>query len=213
MKYCASAVRTGLVNYESGNLRSVSKALEHCGAGVTMIERPEDFAGIEALVLPGVGAFGDAATSLRRRGLWQPVADWLAADRPFLGICLGYQLLFERSEESPGVDGFGLLPGAVVKFTRAPRRKIPHMGWNTIEPTAAAPGMFAALNTTPYFYFVHSYYPAPADPALVAAWCDYDGRFAAAVARGRLLATQFHPEKSQDNGLRVLANFLAEASR
>lgn len=213
MNYCAFAVRTGLVNYESGNLRSVSKALEHCGASVTMIERPEDFAGVEALVLPGVGAFGDAAASLRRRGLWQPVADWLAADRPFLGICLGYQLLFERSEESPGVDGFGLLPGAVVKFADAPARKIPHMGWNTIEPTAAAPSLFAALNGTPYFYFVHSYHPAPANAALVAAWCDYDGRFAAAVARGRLLATQFHPEKSQDNGLRVLANFLAEASR
>lgn len=214
-------MKTGLVNYDSGNLKSVSKALEHEGAEVLMVSGPEDFQGLDALVLPGVGAFADAASALKRRGLWQPVIDWLRADQPFLGICLGYQLLFEASEESPDISGLGILAGSVVKFTEKCGGKIPHMGWNTIQPGTAANVLWRGLapqaddipsntaSVAPSFYFVHSYYPQPLDSSLVSAWCHYgEERFAAAVEFGRVVATQFHPEKSQTNGLRVIRNFL-----
>lgn len=214
-------MKVGLVNYDSGNLRSVSKALEHEGAQVAMVSGACDLGGVQALVLPGVGAFGDAVASLQRRGLWQPLRTWLTEGRPFLGICLGYQLLFESSEESPGVEGLNILPGRVVRFTEQCGGKIPHMGWNTIEPGAAAGTLWRGLDRqagggnsdAPSFYFVHSYYPAPAEDSCVSAWCRYgDERFAAAVESGQLLATQFHPEKSQTNGLKVLKNFLEEVA-
>ncbi len=221
----ALSLKVGLVNYDSGNIRSVCKALEHEGALVSMVSEPDDFAGIEALVLPGVGAFGDAASTLQRRRLWQPVGEWLQSGRPFLGICLGYQLLFESSEESPGVPGLGILQGKVLKFTPKCGGKIPHMGWNTIQKGPAAKLVWHGLSTdsstttpdtrqqSPSFYFVHSYYPAPKEENLVSAWCDYGGeRFAAAVEFGRAVATQFHPEKSQANGLRVIRNFLQGAA-
>ncbi len=204
-------MNVGLVNYDSGNLRSVRKALESCGASVTMVEGAQQFSGIEALVLPGVGAFGDAAASLQQRGLWGPIASWLGEDRPFLGICLGYQLLFESSEESPDARGFGFLQGRVTRFADAPNRKVPHMGWNSITPARPEIPVLAGINQGSYFYFVHSYYPRPVNSNLVSTWCDYGERFAAGISSGRLTATQFHPEKSQQNGLRLLQNFLHTA--
>jgi imidazole glycerol-phosphate synthase subunit HisH len=161
------------------------------------------------LVLPGVGAFGDCAAQLRARNLWESIAGWLREGRPFLGICLGYQLLFESSEESPEVEGFGHFAGAVRRIGRD-AVKVPHIGWNTVKPTQSNSMLWQGLETEPHFYFVHSFVPEPADPATVAAYCDYGGRFAAAVSGpGPLLATQFHPEKSQRAGLTLLRNFIA----
>lgn len=203
-------MNVGLVDYESGNLLSVSKALEHCGARVTPVGGPEAMGDCEAVVLPGVGAFGDAVASLRRRRLWDPVRDWILADRPFLGICLGYQMLFEASEESPGIAGMGVLGGQVVRFANTPERKIPHMGWNTVRPV---PGRFPATPGSPSFYFVHSFHPVPQDDSVVSSWCDYGGEFAASVRFRRAVASQFHPEKSQGNGLALLESFLREATQ
>ncbi len=200
----------GIVDYGRGNLRSVQKALEAVGARTCWLPGREAFAREqpEAVVLPGVGSFGDCSRSLQERGLFAPLREWLMAGRPFLGICLGYQILFERSEESPGVPGLGFWAGAVRRFAPGVG-KIPHMGWNELRPGAPSP-LFAdwADLPSPAVYFVHSYYPVPEDSGLVTAWCDYGGEFAAAAGQGAVQAVQFHPEKSQATGLRILANFL-----
>jgi glutamine amidotransferase len=204
-------VKLALVDYGRGNLRSVGKALESLGAGVRLVADGGQFAGCDALVLPGVGAFGDAMQNLRERGLVEPLRAWVRAGQPFLGICLGYQLLFERSEESPGADGLGLVGGGVVKFPPSVG-KIPHMGWNNVTVSEPGRDLFADIGAG-WFYHVHSYYPAPADPTLAACWTDYNGtRFASGIVSGRLAAFQFHPEKSQAGGLRLLANFLRLAA-
>lgn len=196
----------GVVDYGSGNLRSVSKALEAAGARVQLITEENQLETLDAVVVPGVGSFGDCARNLRASGLWQPLAEWLKAGKPYLGICLGYQLLFESSEETPGEKGFGFLEGRVVRFP-AGNFKIPHMGWNTLSETHGP--LYAGLTPETAFYFVHSYFPVPADVSIVSGRCDYDGSFAASVSKGTLHATQFHPEKSQANGLALLRNFLA----
>ncbi len=196
------------------NLRSVTKALEAVGADVRIVHTPADVAttGADGLVLPGVGALEDCVASLKASGLAGTVRDWIAADRPFLGVCLGMQALFEFSEEG-NVQGLGIFPGKVVRFRRPPEFKIPHMGWNTVRFTqtksALADGL---LNEGEAFYFVHSYHCVPADPSLVLAECDYGGVFTAAIARGRCFATQFHPEKSQSKGLQIYRNFAAVAA-
>jgi glutamine amidotransferase len=195
----------GVVDYGSGNLRSVCKALETVGASVTLVTKATQLDPLDAVVVPGVGAFGDCAQNLRKSGLWEPLTQWLQAGRPYLGICLGYQLLFESSEESPGSKGLGFLPGRVVRFA-GKKLKVPHIGWNTLLD-ARGP-MYRRLPTTPYFYFVHSYFPVPANDGLVSARCEYGGTFAASVSAGSLHATQFHPEKSQSAGLTLLKNFL-----
>lgn len=200
-----SPKRVGVVDYGSGNLRSVCKALEAAGASVPLIHSAAQLSTLDAVVVPGVGSFGDCARNLRETGLWDPLKEWLRAERPYLGICLGYQLLFESSEESPGVEGLGVLAGRVVRFPSGPL-KVPHMGWNTLE-NARGP-LYAGLAESPAFYFVHSFYPAPADPAVVSATCAYGENFAASVSAGSLHATQFHPEKSQASGLALLHNFL-----
>lgn len=194
-----------LVDYGSGNLRSVTKALEACGARVERIVSPDGLSGADAVVVPGVGSFGDCAARLDAAGLRAPLLDWLRSGKPYLGICLGYQLLFSSSEESPGAQGLGFFPGRVVKF---PRRdlKIPHMGWNTLSETRGA--LFHDLPENPWFYFVHSYYPEPADPGIVSARCNYGVSFAAAVSAGPIHAAQFHPEKSQSAGLALLRGFV-----
>jgi glutamine amidotransferase len=197
----------GVVDYGSGNLRSVCKALEAVGARTQLVTGPEALAEVDAVVVPGVGAFADCAANLRATGLWDPLREWLASGRPFLGICLGYQLLFESSDESPGVAGLGVLPGRVVRFA-APGLKVPHMGWNTLSDLRWP--LFRGIPEQTPFYFVHSYYPVPDDPALASATCEYGGRFAAAVSRGALHAVQFHPEKSQAAGLALLRNFLTD---
>jgi imidazole glycerol phosphate synthase glutamine amidotransferase subunit len=201
-------MKTGIIDYGAGNLRSVANAVESLGIEPRIIDSPEGFDGLSHLILPGVGAFGDSMAELDRRGLADPIRDWIAADRPFFGICVGYQLLFEGGEENPGVAGLGVFQGQVVRFPDD-GRKIPHMGWNAAVAREPADPMWEGLGPSPFFYFVHSYYPAPADDSLVAMETEYEGlRFAAAIRRGRLLATQFHPEKSQKAGLGLLKRFL-----
>jgi imidazole glycerol-phosphate synthase subunit HisH len=195
----------GVVDYGSGNLRSVSKALEAVGATVALVTKAAQLDKLDAVVVPGVGAFGDCAQNLRKSGLWEPLTEWLQAGRPYLGICLGYQLLFESSEESPGCKGLGILPGHVVRFAGR-GLKIPHIGWNTL--LGASGPIYSTLPASPYFYFVHSYFPVPDDDRIVSARCEYGGTFAASVSSASLHATQFHPEKSQSAGLALLRNFL-----
>jgi len=201
------APRVAVIDYGSGNLRSVEKALQKAGAEPVLCADSAAISDCQAIVLPGVGSFGDCARSLDERGLTPVLRDWLAADRPYLGICLGYQILFESSEESPGASGLGHWRGRVVKFSEAPGRKVPHMGWNNLSWGSPDP-IYAGVAENSHVFFVHSYYPAPADESLVTAWCDYGGKFAASAARGRVRGVQYHPEKSQEVGLRILGNFV-----
>jgi len=202
----------GLIDYGSGNLRSVGKALDKIGARVEILDAPDRLAEMDGVVLPGVGAFGDCAEQLRQRGLWDPLADWLQAERPFLGICLGYQLLFESSEETPGVAGFGRFPGAVRRFT-VPGLKVPQIGWNALRFTRPDARLWQGLEDGAHVYFVHSYYPQPSDADIVAATAEYGEPFAAAIEHGPTMGVQFHPEKSQETGLAMLGNFVASVRR
>jgi glutamine amidotransferase len=202
------------------NLRSVTKALEAVGADVRIVRTPLEVeaANADGLVLPGVGALRDCVAALRATGLDQTVRDWIAADQPFLGVCLGMQALFEESEEGGAhggvTKGLGIFPGRVERFQRPPEFKIPHMGWNTVRFTQPDSPLRDALDTEgEAFYFVHSFHCRPADPSLVLAECDYGGVFTAAIARGNCFATQFHPEKSQAKGLQIYRNFAAVAAR
>jgi glutamine amidotransferase len=196
-----------IIDYGSGNLRSVQKAVERLGFEARITDDPNVVAESARLVLPGVGAFGDAIAALERRGLVEPIVTHVRADRPFLGICMGLQLLFERGAEGGPHAGLGLLPGEVTRFELPAGMKIPHMGWNRVDWADNAAGRFGPDGE--HFYFVHSYVARPADPAIVAARSDYGEPFCAAVARGRLLATQFHPEKSQAAGMALLRGFFA----
>jgi imidazole glycerol phosphate synthase glutamine amidotransferase subunit len=200
-------VKIGLVDYGRGNLRSVEKALQQVGGDVERVNSPDFFNGFEAMVLPGVGSFGDAMQNLKSCGLVEPLREWLALDKPFLGICLGYQLLFEEGEESPGVSGLGWLPGKVVKFPDSVG-KVPHMGWNQILPGAGNDSILAGLGENPYFYHVHSYYPEFVAEEAVACRTEYGFPFVSGISKGNVHAFQFHPEKSQDNGLKLLENFI-----
>jgi len=194
-----------IVDYGSGNLRSVQKAFEKLGAEAAITDDPSRVAAAGRLVLPGVGAFGDAMRELGRRGLVAPIVDHLRADRPFLGICMGLQLLFETGLEGGRHAGLGVLAGEVVRFDVPTGIKVPHMGWNAV----AWRGDWRPVPDDEHFYFVHSYHARPADETVVAATADYGGRFCAAIRRGRTHATQFHPEKSQGVGMRLLADWLA----
>lgn len=200
--------RIGVVDYGGGNLRNVLNVLKHLGLEGGLVSAPEDLERAERLVFPGVGSFGDCAAELDRKGLREPLRAWLAADRPYLGICLGYQILFERSAESPGVEGLGHFAGEVVRFPEAEGLKIPHMGWNEVEPADRDDPVWRGLPDPLHLYFVHSYYPAPAEEGIVAARTRYGVEFAAAVRRGRVFACQFHPERSQEAGLALVRNFL-----
>ena len=196
----------GVIDYGSGNIRSVCKALEAAGATPRLISSASEMPNLDAIVVPGVGAFAHCAENLRAAGLWEPVRDWASSGKPYLGICLGYQLLFESSEESPGVEGLGVLPGRVVRFM-AGDLKVPHMGWNTLGETRGP--LYKGFPAEVSMYFVHSYYPVPADEGILSARCEYGISFAAGVSRGALHAVQFHPEKSQAAGLALLRNFLS----
>jgi glutamine amidotransferase len=196
------------------NLRSVTKALEAVGAVARVVRTPAEVAGAEAagLVLPGVGALRDCVAALRERGLDETVRAWIVADRPFLGVCLGMQALFERSEEG-GVTGLGIFPGEVRRFRLPAGFKVPHMGWNTVDFVQAdSPLRVELREREESFYFVHSFHCVPADPALVLATCEYGVPFVAAIGRGNCFATQFHPEKSQAKGLQLYRNFVAVAA-
>jgi glutamine amidotransferase len=196
------------------NLRSVTKALEAVGASPVVVRTPEELSdsGAEGLVLPGVGALRDCVLSLRTSGLDAKVREWIHMDRPFLGVCLGMQALFDQSEEG-GVKGLGIVPGRVLRFELAAPLKIPHMGWNTVRfIQQGSPLQLGLAEEGESFYFVHSYHCVPKDPSFILAECDYGASFVAAIARGRMFATQFHPEKSQAKGLQIYRNFAASAA-
>jgi glutamine amidotransferase len=198
-----------LIDYGAGNLRSVHKALKHLGADVRLVTRPDQITGARAVVLPGVGAFDDCLNALRRQLLIEASREAIRAGLPFLGICVGYQALFERSEEfNSRAAGLGVFPGRVVRFAGRPGLKIPQIGWNEVTPTRADCPLFRGIAPGSHFYFVHSFYPQPADPSIVAAETAYGDRFASAVWKDNVFATQFHPEKSQQVGLQLLRNFL-----
>jgi glutamine amidotransferase len=194
-----------IVDYGSGNLRSVQKAFERLGAAATITGDPDVVGAAERVVLPGVGAFADAIAALAARGLVAPLVAHVAADRPFFGICMGLQLLFETGWEGGRQAGLGVLRGEVRRFDLPAPLKVPHMGWNTVRWHGAGTRWGDDGDS---FYFVHAYHAVPADHTVVAGTADYGGPFCAAVARGRLFATQFHPEKSQAVGLRLLRRFL-----
>lgn len=196
-----------VIDYGMGNLRSVSKALEHLGAAVKVSAEPTDILGADKIVLPGVGAFGDAVRELQAAGLFDSLKKAILGKKKFLGICLGLQLLMGSSEESPGVEGLGIFPGSVRRF-RSKKVKIPHMGWNTVKLTQKHP-LLKGLTDGAAFYFVHSFYALPEDPQKTAASCQYaEESFPAMLGNGTVFATQFHPEKSQEAGLQILKNFI-----
>jgi glutamine amidotransferase len=197
-----------IVDYGMGNLRSVSKAFQSQGFTVNVTRDPGDIREASGLVLPGQGAFGDCVKNLEENGIFQTIKEFIQSGKPYLGICLGLQVLFEGSEESPGVAGLGLLKGKVVRFPsfKKQRLKVPHMGWNRIgirKKTALLEG----IPDGSWFYFVHSYFPVPEDESVIAITCTYGLEFTAAVATGNIFACQFHPEKSSAYGLLLLRNF------
>jgi imidazole glycerol-phosphate synthase subunit HisH len=193
-----------VVDYGAGNLRSIQKGLERQGLQVCLIDAPGALDDADALVVPGDGAFGPAMARFRAQGFADRIRAFVESGRPFLGVCLGMQLLFEESEEDGLHAGLGVLPGRVVRFST--RVKVPHMGWNTLTIRRPSP-LLDGCATGEHVYFIHSYHAVPADAALVAATVDYDGEVAAVVGRGNIWATQFHPEKSGSVGIRMLANF------
>ena len=195
-----------IVDYQMGNLRSVQKGIEKVGGNAVISSNPSEIANAEKLILPGVGAFGDAMAEIRKRDLAKPIVDFIDSGRPFLGICLGLQLLFERGLEHGEHEGLGVLGGDVVRFQIPGSMKVPHMGWNTITKRAEAP-ILDDIDEGSHFYFVHSFYVRPSDPDVIALECDYGIRFCAMVWRDNLYATQFHPEKSQADGLKLLRAF------
>jgi glutamine amidotransferase len=196
-----------VLDYGIGNLRSAQKALEHVGADARLTADPAEVAAADGVVLPGVGAFGPCIDALRAAGLEAPARQAVEAGTPFLGICVGMQMLYEGSEEDPATPGMGVLEGRVRRLPDGVKR--PQMQWNKLDRRAASP-MFDGIDDPSWFYFVHSY--APETSTDVVATCDYGGPVVAAVARGRLWATQFHPEKSSATGLRLLTNFVVAAT-
>jgi glutamine amidotransferase len=195
----------GLLDYGLSNLRSVQKAFEHLAIPTTLIDHPAALPHADKLILPGVGAFGAGMAGLHQRNLVQPLQSAVAAGIPLLGICLGMQLLFESSEESPGIPGLSLLPGRVHHFPHTDL-PVPHMGWNQLTITQPHP-LLAGTPDNAYAYFVHSYYCQPTAPTLTLATTDYGRPFTAITGRAHVFGIQFHPEKSQSTGLRLLQNF------
>ncbi len=197
---------TVVIDYGAGNLKSVENALQHLGARYQVSSRPVDLDGAESLIFPGVGEAAASMAELKRTGLDQAIGRFVGSGRKVLGICIGCQVIFERSEERDTAC-LGIFPGRVARFPRRVGLKVPHMGWNAVHFTRAHPVFDGIPQDTP-FYFVHSYYPLPSDASLVAGETDYGGPFASCIARANLIAFQFHLEKSGAPGLRLLANFL-----
>ena len=195
-----------IIDYDAGNLKSVEKALLHIGEEAVITGDPDVIRSADRVILPGVGAFGDCMRQLESRDLIDVVKEAAASGKPFLGICLGLQLLFEDSEESPGVPGLGILKGHIKRIPDQPGLKIPHIGWNSLEfPRQGR--LFAGLEENPYVYFVHSYYLKAEDPSIVTARTEYSVSIDASVEVGNVFACQFHPEKSGEVGLAILRNF------
>ena len=199
-------LQVAVIDYDAGNTLSVTRALEKVGAGVDLTSDPDRVAGADAVVLPGVGAFGDCMEKLRERGMDVACREAFRSGKPFLGVCVALQVIFEDSEESPGEEGLGLLPGGVRRFM-AGDLKVPHMGWNELLLVRDHPVLGGLDGES--FYFVHSYYPEPAEPADLIGESEYGVRFCAAAGRDNLVAVQFHPEKSSRAGLALYENFLA----
>jgi len=198
-----------LLDYGSGNLRSVHKALLKVGAEVRIAKSPKEIGDARAMVLPGVGAFDDCINAMRKQELLGAAQKFIETGKPFLGICVGYQALFERSEEfNSCAAGLGVFKGSVVRFSEKHGLKIPQIGWNQIEITRPDCPLFRDVKSGSYVYFVHSFYPQPADKSIIATQTDYGEYFASAVWRDNVYATQFHPEKSQRIGLQLLKNFV-----
>lgn len=197
-----------IVDYGMGNLRSVHKAFESQGLGSVVTNDHKTILNASGLVLPGVGAFGDCIKNLKEYNLIETIKDFIDSGRPYLGICLGYQILFEKSEESPDLEGLCILEGEVVrfKFDRKQNLKVPHMGWNQINIKKQS-SMLDGIQDKSWFYFVHSYYPVPKDSGIIAITSNYGIEFSAAIEYKNIFASQFHPEKSSDHGLRIIKNF------
>ncbi len=197
-----------ILDYDAGNIKSVEKAMQLLGQEVTITRDKETILRAEKVILPGVGAFGDAMGKLRQYGLYEVIHEVVDKGTPFLGICLGLQLLFERSDESPGVEGLGILKGEILRIPETFGLKIPHMGWNTLEFHNDG-RLFAGLEQEAYVYFVHSYYLKAADEGIVTATTQYGTTIHASVEQGNVFACQFHPEKSSDVGIGILRNFVS----
>ncbi len=197
-----------VIDYGAGNLQSVVKAFNFIGCDVLVTADKDELKNASAAILPGVGAFGDAMSCLKNSHFVNPVLDFIESGKPFLGICLGLQLLFEGSEESPHVNGLGVLNGKIVKIPAETGLKIPHVGWNSLN-IKSNDGLFQGLKPNPYVYFVHSYYLKAENPEVVSSTTTYGVQIDASVQRGNLFATQFHPEKSGQTGLQMLKNFVS----
>lgn len=212
IQYLASSIKhlasrmIAIIDYGMGNLRSVQKALERVGHSAVITSDPVEVAAADKLVLPGVGAFRDAIAALRQRKLVEPIRAAIDNGKPFLGICLGLQLLFEASFEDGEYEGLSIVPGKVVRFNVPASYKVPHMGWNQIGVRRRAP-IFAGIEDGSHFYFVHSYYVVPRDDSVIALETEYAEPFCSGIWLDNLFAVQFHPEKSQDAGLQLLKNF------
>lgn len=194
-----------LIDYNMGNLSSVSNALNAVGAEYKIIDNGSELDKFDKIILPGVGNFGDGMEHLQNRNFVEPLKQAIAADIPFLGVCVGLQMLFDNSEEAPDATGLGIIKGSIIRFPSG-IEKVPHMGWNNVSFKAGHP-LLKGVDSDTYFYFVHSYHAAPVNPEEVIGECEYIVKFPAIVGRGKLFATQFHPEKSQAPGLRIYKNF------
>jgi len=197
-----------IIDYGMGNIHSVRKALELMGAATKVTNKPEEIERAEKAVLPGVGAFDDAMAELEKQGLITAIKDFAKSKKPFLGICLGLQLLFEASDEAKRAKGLGILSGTVKKFKNLKGQKVPHMGWNNLKIKPEECLLLKDIPDNSYVYFCHSYYPIPKDNGIITATCDYGLEFAAVVRKDNIYGAQFHPEKSQDVGLKMLKNFV-----
>ncbi len=199
---------TAIIDYDAGNIRSVEKALQALGEEAVVTRDREIILKADRVILPGVGAFGDAMEKLHRYGLGEVIHEVIANKTPFLGICLGLQLMFERSEESKGVEGLGILKGEILRIPDKPGLKIPHIGWNSVSyPNQGR--LFKGIPENSYVYFVHSYYLKAAEENIVTAAAEYGTTIHASVEKGNIFACQFHPEKSSEAGLTILKNFIA----
>ena len=198
-----------IIDYDAGNIKSVEKALKYLGKDAVITRDREEILSADKVILPGVGAFGDAMYNLKKYGLDEVLREVAKRQIPLLGICLGLQLLFERSDETPGVEGLGILKGEILRIPDCPGLKIPHMGWNSIKIKKGA-RLFKDIPEDSYVYFVHSYYLQAKDPKIVAATAEYGVTIHASVEKENVFACQFHPEKSSKTGLAILKNFLAQ---
>jgi glutamine amidotransferase len=203
--------KIGIIDYGMGNLGSVSNACKFLGLDAEIISAPAQMDACRAVILPGVGAFGDCMAHLTEHGFVEPIQQWCSSGKPFMGICLGLQALFQTSEETPGVEGLGIFKGSVKRFQIARELKVPQIGWNAVNQKKPDCPLFENIGDKTYFYFVHSFYVAPDDSGIIAGETDYGIKYCSAVWKDNIFAAQFHPEKSQAAGLQMLKNFGAQS--